>query len=110
MNFEQMANRVTENVDGGPPQFDVAILFMIIEVLQNIAPILQDFCNKKPEDVVKAARKKRRRDKRVVKLETIRVMGRRGFRKDGGEEIVDGVFTAVAKSTPGEIAELYSQA
>jgi hypothetical protein len=56
MNFEQMANRVTENVDGGPPQFDVAILFMIIEVLQNIAPILQDFCNKKPEDVVKAAR------------------------------------------------------
>jgi len=108
MTFDQMANKVTSNVANGPPQFDIAIILMIIEMLQNLIPILQDFCNKDPEDVIKMAKGPSWMERRVVKMEAIKVFGRRGYRQLGND-VCDAVFKTAAESTPQDIAELYQQ-
>lgn len=105
--LKQTAEKVVDNVAGDKREFDVTMIILIMELLMEFLPKLMELCNEDPETIVAKARKPKWRHKRVLRLQTRRTLGRRGY-AEKGREVADAVTKTGAESTPAEITELYA--
>ncbi|KKK66255.1 hypothetical protein LCGC14_2965950, partial [marine sediment metagenome] len=58
MNLQKFSERVVGNMDQNNV-FDITILLMIAEILSMIVPIIQDWCNKTPKEIVENSKNPR---------------------------------------------------
>lgn len=86
----------------------VTIIMMIIEILQSILPILEDFCNLDPEQVTARAKHPGPLQKIWLRWQARKVLGRSAYRAVG-PAVVNGMLKVGGGLTADEIADLYNE-
>ena len=106
--FEEVAFKVAAeygDISGNKKAaLDPAFWGMLLELIPVIIEAIQKCMT--PKDVPEAAKNPTRFQKLVVRLNVRRELGRKDFRQNG-DEVVEALFAAAAKSTRDEVQELY---
>jgi hypothetical protein len=87
-------------------QFDPAIIFVIAEMVVQIIEMLED-C-REPDDATEIANDPSWLQKRLVRVQARRMMGRKEYRKNGSE-VVDSLLDAGKSITASEMAGAYGE-
>ena len=107
MTLEQTAKLVAGNLEQEEYQFDPSIILLIMGIIADLIPMLQDMCNKTPEETIDIARKPNFFQRRVIAWKTRRILGRQIYRETG-PEVVDSLFKTAAESSVDDITNLYN--
>jgi len=107
MNLELAARNVAGNMKSEEYKFDVTILLLIANVITGIVPIIQDWCNKTPEETVEMAKNPTFLQRRVLAWQARKVLGRRAYR-DVGTDVVDAIIKTGAETSVEDMTDLYN--
>lgn len=109
MNLKEAATRASGKIVNETYQFNPAIILLIIEGINMILPLLQEYCNKEPEEAVAIAKNPSWLEYRVARFQVRRALGRRAYR-ECGKEVLTAMLETGGELTTDEMSDLYEEA
>jgi len=105
MNLQTAAEQVADNLNDKSYKFDITVIFIIMEILAEMLPLLQDICDKTPEDIVGACKRPNRLHRIWVSLKLRNALGRQAYR-ESGKDVAQALFATGAKFSTEEMQDL----
>jgi hypothetical protein len=88
-------------------EFGVTFLMVIVQILQQIIPILQD-CDVEPEKVASTAKRPNYWQRRILRWQTRKALGGRRFRKYGAQ-VANSILDTGAHAKVAVVAAAYEE-
>ena len=108
-----VANRILGEMRKNDPScsFDPATILIILQILQEILPVLLELCAKSPEEVPDVCREAARggMSYRIARRQVRRAVGWRDYYAAGGDKLLNAVLAVGMASSPEEVAQVYAE-
>ena len=108
---KQFADNVAAKLRSNNPylEFDPTIIFVIIELIEQILPVIIEMCEKDPKDVPRYAQAASGFAYRWLRRQCRRAVGWRDYYGFGGDKLLDAGLQTMAEMDEEVVSDLYSE-